>query len=63
MWAQQFGLNMITLLNHTFHTLQPLDVPCFKPSKTRFKRKGMNTWQRIIMLNQRETIKEIREVK
>jgi hypothetical protein len=39
MWAQQFGSNMITLLNHTFQALQPLDVPCFKPSKTRFKKK------------------------
>jgi hypothetical protein len=42
MWAQQFGSNIITLLNHTFHALHalhPLDVPCFKPSKTRFKKK------------------------
>jgi hypothetical protein len=37
--AQEFGLNMFTLFNHTFHTLQPLDVSCFKPFKTMLKKK------------------------
>jgi len=29
--VQQFGLDMITLLSHTSHVLQPLDVSCFRP--------------------------------
>jgi hypothetical protein len=35
---QEFGLDMFTLLNHTSHILQPLDVSCFKPFKTVFKK-------------------------
>jgi hypothetical protein len=31
---------MFTLFNHTFHTLQPLDVSCFKPFKTMLKKRG-----------------------
>lgn len=31
------GLDFITLPSHTSHTLQPLDVACFKPFKTTFK--------------------------
>jgi len=31
--AQAFGLDMVTLLAHTSHVLQPLDVSCFKPFK------------------------------
>jgi hypothetical protein len=30
---------MITLPSHTSHALQPLDVSCFKPFKTTFKKK------------------------
>jgi hypothetical protein len=37
--AQTFGLDMITLLSHTSHALQPLDVNCFKPFKTTFMKK------------------------
>jgi hypothetical protein len=29
---------MITLSSHTFHALQPLDVACFKPFNTTFKK-------------------------
>ncbi len=29
---------MITLPSHTFHALQPLDVVCFKPFKTTFRK-------------------------
>jgi hypothetical protein len=36
--AQQFGLDMITLPSHTSHALQPLDVNCFKPFKTTFRK-------------------------
>jgi hypothetical protein len=34
-----FGLNMLTLPLHTSHAFQPLDVSCFKPFKTVFKKK------------------------
>jgi hypothetical protein len=33
-----FGLDMITLPSHTSHALQPLDVSCFNPFKTTFKK-------------------------
>jgi len=36
--AQEMGLKMITLLSHTSHDLQPLDVFCFKPFKTTFRK-------------------------
>jgi hypothetical protein len=36
--VHQFGLNMVTLPSHTSHALQPLDVSCFKPFKTSFKK-------------------------
>ncbi len=36
--VQEFGLDIITLLLHTSHALQPLDVACFKPFKTIFKK-------------------------
>jgi hypothetical protein len=29
---------MITFPSHTFHTLQPLDVNCFRPFKSAFKK-------------------------
>jgi hypothetical protein len=29
--AQALGLNMLSLLAHTKHALQPLNVNCFKP--------------------------------
>ncbi len=35
--AKRFALNMIILLSHTLHALQPLNVACFKPFKTIFK--------------------------
>jgi hypothetical protein len=36
--AKEFGLGMITLPSHTSHALQPLNVSCFKPFKTTFKK-------------------------
>ncbi len=36
--AQEFGLDMIILLSHTSHALWPLDVACFKPFKTPFRK-------------------------
>jgi hypothetical protein len=36
--ASEFGLDMVTLLSHTFHAFQPLDVACFKPFKTTFRK-------------------------
>jgi len=36
--AKEFGLNMITLPLNTSYALQPLDVSCFKPFKTTFKK-------------------------
>jgi len=41
--AWTFGLNMIPLLFHTSHALQPLDVSCFKPFKFAFKQKRDST--------------------
>jgi hypothetical protein len=43
---QQFGLNMITLLSHTSHALQPLDVSYFKPFKTSFRKERNNNMVR-----------------
>jgi hypothetical protein len=40
--TQTFKLDMVTLPSHTSHALQPLDVACFKPFKTAF-RKEKNT--------------------
>jgi hypothetical protein len=37
--AQQFGLNMISLPNHTSYALQPLNVSRFKPFKIVFRKK------------------------
>jgi len=36
--AIEFKLNMVTLLSHTSHAFQPLDVTYFKPFKNAFKR-------------------------
>ncbi len=36
--TKEFGLGMITLPSHTSHVLQPLDVFCFKPFKTTFRK-------------------------
>jgi hypothetical protein len=36
--AQEFGLDMIILPSHTFHALFCLNVSCFKPFKTAFKK-------------------------
>jgi hypothetical protein len=33
---------MITLPSHTSHALQPLDVSCFKPFKTTFRKERDN---------------------
>jgi hypothetical protein len=38
-YARQFGLDMVILFLHTFHTLQPLDMAWFKPFKTNFRKK------------------------
>ena len=37
------GLDIISLPSHTSHALQPLDVACFVPFKTAF-RKQRNAW-------------------
>ncbi len=50
-----FGLHMITLPSHTSHTLQPLDVSCFKPFKTTFK-KEKNATMAIIKYQELNTI-------
>jgi hypothetical protein len=39
--AQTFGLNMITLCSHINYVLKPLDVVCFKPFKTTFRKKDV----------------------
>ena len=36
--SMQSGLDIVSLPSHTSHALQPLDVTCFKPFKTAFKR-------------------------
>jgi hypothetical protein len=41
--ASEFGLDMATLLLHTCHALQPLDVVCFKSFKINFKREKNTT--------------------
>jgi hypothetical protein len=41
---QEFGLNMVTLLSHTSHALQPLNVSCFKPFKSTFFLNKMYPW-------------------
>jgi len=41
--ASEFGLNMVTLLSHTFHAFQPLDVACFKSFKITFRRERNTT--------------------
>jgi hypothetical protein len=41
--AQTFKLDMFTLPSHTSHALQPLDVVCFKPFKTTFKKEKNTT--------------------
>jgi hypothetical protein len=40
--TQQFGLNTVTLPFHTSHGLRPLDVRCFKPFKTTFRKERNN---------------------
>jgi hypothetical protein len=42
----QFGLHMITLLFHTSHALQPLNVNCFKSFKITFKKEEDNAMVR-----------------
>jgi hypothetical protein len=34
--ARVVGLDFLTLLSHTSHDVQPLDVSCFKPFKQVF---------------------------
>jgi hypothetical protein len=36
--AEKFGFDMITFPSHTSHVFQPLDVACFKPFKTTFRK-------------------------
>jgi hypothetical protein len=36
--AKEINLDTITLLSHTSHVLQPLNVSCFKPFKITFKK-------------------------
>jgi hypothetical protein len=42
--VQNFGFDVITLLVHTFHALQPLNVNCLKPFKSAFKIKKPMQW-------------------
>ena len=37
MTANDHGIDMISLPSHTFHSLQPLDVGCFRPFKVAFR--------------------------
>jgi hypothetical protein len=37
--AQVFALYMVTLHSHSSHAFQPLDISCFKPFKTTFRKK------------------------
>ena len=41
--AMELGLDTISLPSHTSHALQPLDVACFAPFKTAF-RKQRDAW-------------------
>ena len=41
--AMQLGLDIISLPSHTSHALQPLDLACFAPFKTTF-RKHKDSW-------------------
>ena len=36
--SMESGLDIVALPSHTSHALQPLDVSCFKPFKTQFRR-------------------------
>jgi hypothetical protein len=36
--ASKLKLDMVTLLSHMSHTLQPLDITCFKPLKNALKK-------------------------
>jgi hypothetical protein len=38
--TKELKLDMMTLPSYTSHALQPLDVSCFKPFKTTFKKVG-----------------------
>ncbi len=44
--ASQFGLDMLVLLAHTSHALQPLDVNYFKPFKFAFRKEKDNSMVR-----------------
>jgi hypothetical protein len=48
--TQAFGLNIITLPSHMNHAFQPLDVACFKPFKTTFKKE-----RNVTMVNNNNT--------
>jgi hypothetical protein len=37
-----FRLDMVTLQSHTSHALQPLQMSCFKPFKTTFRKERDN---------------------
>ena len=41
--SMESGLDIVSLPSHTNHTLQPLDIACFKPFKTAF-RQIRDTW-------------------
>jgi hypothetical protein len=51
--AKKIGFNMITLPSHASHALQPLDVACFKPFKTAFRKEKNTTmvWRNYIQLD------------
>ena len=36
--AASMGLDIVTIPSHTSHALQPLDVNCFKPFKSAYKK-------------------------
>jgi hypothetical protein len=50
--AMAFGLNMLTLPWLTSHAFQPLDVSCFKPFKSTFKKRRMRLWLKTNTKNQ-----------
>jgi hypothetical protein len=39
----EVGLDMVTLPTYTSHALQPLNVTCFKPFKTTFRKERTST--------------------
>jgi hypothetical protein len=49
--AIEFKQSMVTLLSHTSHVFQPLDMTYFKPFKNAFEREFFLLWLSTIILN------------